>query len=104
LLPDVQAELTVVNEIQIFAGYAPKIGELHSDEITEWPRSTSSSDKINAAFRLWMEREDLQEAVKSALDALEFPNGKEGASASMLTDEELADPFLSAPGLNGVKG
>jgi hypothetical protein len=89
--PDIQAGMTVYNSIRDFAAVAPRITELHGDEV-EWVGPRSTPEKIDTAFRFWLADEDLQMAIQEHCERLDFPNGKEGAPAALLTKDELSDP------------
>jgi hypothetical protein len=90
--PDIQAGLTIYNAIVAFAAVAPRITELHADDV-EWTGPRGSAEKIDAVFRLWLSDEELQKAIEETGKLIDHPNG---VLSGKLTEEQKKDP-LSEP-------
>lgn len=98
--PDVQASLDMKGRIDEFCGVAPRITIAAG---AKWHRAAKATpDQVDTMFQLWLEREDLRTGVLALIEEMDFPNGKEGASAALLTTEDLTDPLSVEAVSNGV--
>jgi len=98
--PDIQASLAISEQIATFCNeIAPRVVIADSDDI-QWIRAqVATSEQVDAMFLFWLERDDFREVVTATIQALDFPNGKEGASADLLTTAERTDPLSEPPEL-----
>ena len=98
--PDIKASLSMSAQIDDFCQRAaPRVADLVAD--VQWYRAAKvTPEQLDAMFQFWLEHEDFREEVDKIIEAMDFPNGKAGASAEMLTPEELKDPLSVAPELN----
>lgn len=98
--PDVQASLEMQSAIDKFCEVAPRLTDIAADDVKWMKAAKATPEQVDAMFQFWLEREDFREAVTETIQAVDFPNGKEGASAALLTTEDLTDPLLEAPALS----
>lgn len=99
--PDIQASLVISGQIGTFCSdIAPRITDLDSDDVRWVKAQAATPEQVDAMFQFWLEHEDFREEVTRVIEALDFPNGKEGASAALLTTEEQQDPLSEKPELS----
>lgn len=85
------AGMSIYTQITAFVEIAVRIAELHNAGF-DWPRATATPEEINQAFLYSLDEPEVWEAVKNAIHALDFPNGKENAPVAMLTPAEQIAP------------